>query len=160
MKYDLFVTEDDFISESFYVVKHEGEFYYGDNLEEVKKNYLEYLTDSLKEFDEKEYDEKVSNIIKQETLEKIEVTFKRPDFNTNTYILGRCISPSSDLTDNVFDVVEFTKLRLYFLLKDWNIEHNGEKVEVIPENISALHPTLVEAILKKLNKCVKAYKLM
>jgi hypothetical protein len=167
MKFNIFIdTEKDVINDFFYITKFKHDVYYGDTLEEIKEKISDEMLSS-KAIDVNDGNnaerieiikEEINDFIKQDNLEKIEVVFKQPDFNTSSFILEKSMRAEGSLEQLQIDFIMYTKLRLHLLLKDWNLEENGKKVEVSPENISRLHPSIVEAINQKLNKNIKNYR--
>ena len=167
MKTNLFVDEfNGRIEESFYVSSFEGAMYYGDSIEEIIKKILEDNkteppTEGAIDIPSEEFELKVRNTINNDTVDKIELVFQQPDYKTVTFILQQVITSTMGGDDEQkvnFDLVEYTRLKLYFTLKEWNIEKNGVKAPVDSDTLLSLHPDVVQGIVAKMNKHIKDYR--
>jgi hypothetical protein len=163
MKFDIFVKPTDTVSDSFLLAKYETDFYCGDDYDAL----IQKIYDKVNDGNAKDLITTIKNNLPESDIEKIEVVFQVPDFNLNTFIWQKSLKPKDkengeqSVGDYYFDVVEYTRCRLVLLLKDWNItDKNNKKIEVTPENINSLHPTIVQAIIEKLNKNIQTYQMI
>ena len=124
------------IDASFFVLVDDfQELHCGDNLEDIRKYVLDFYEDQLpsnlegETITTEEFAEYVNNI-KEESLEKVEIKIKRPNYSENTFIISSSTSvdPSHGLP--VIDYAEYHKQRVLRLLKGWNLEKDGKKVRV------------------------------
>lgn len=154
MDFELLQQDTKLIKDSFltYVCKEIDSVFFGKDKETIitRMRLSDHNGLSSEEF------EKLVENIKDEDLQRVEVSLQKPDFKMNTLILSQSFETTLDGKTKA-DAIAYNRARIFLLLKEWSITSGGEPVPVTVENINKLHPNVIDAILEVINKNIPHY---